>query len=101
MNGVRLSTTPVRFRETRPTALDQERVVRTALALLDEVGLDGLTMRRLADELGVQAASLYWHLRDKEELLDLLADAICEEMPTPRREGSWREQLTAFALDYR
>ena len=56
--------------------LDQQQVVKTALGLLDEVGLDELTMRRLADRLGVKAASLYRHVRDKDELLILLGDEI-------------------------
>jgi AcrR family transcriptional regulator len=81
--------------------LDRDRMVRSALALLDEVGLDGLSMRRLADELGVQAASLYWHVRDKEELLDLLAEAISAEVPALRLDRPWREQLRAFAWGYR
>lgn len=81
--------------------LGRDEVVRTALALLDEVGLDGLSMRRLAEGLGVQAASLYWHLQNKEELLDLLADAIYAEVPAPRPDRPWREQLEAFAWGYR
>ena len=60
----------------RPS-IDRERLVRAALALLDAAGFDALTMRRLAERLGVQAASLYNHVRDKHELLALLADAIC------------------------
>src|SRR5919197_3575765 len=64
----------------RRPSVTREQVVREALALLDEVGFDGLTMRRLAERLGVQAASLYNHVRDKHELLALLADAICGEV---------------------
>ena len=54
-------------------ALNQRQIVQAALDLLDEVGFDGLTMRSLASKLGIQAASLYWHLRSKQELLSLLA----------------------------
>jgi TetR/AcrR family transcriptional regulator, tetracycline repressor protein len=54
----------------------REQVVQTAIRLLDEVGLDGLTVRRLAAELGVQAPALYWHVRNKRELLDLMAEQI-------------------------
>jgi TetR/AcrR family transcriptional regulator, tetracycline repressor protein len=60
-------------------ALDQATVVSTALRLLDEVGLDGLTLRRLAHELGVQAPALYWHFKNKRELLDHMALAITEQ----------------------
>jgi AcrR family transcriptional regulator len=81
--------------------LDRERVVREALALLDEVGLDDLSMRRLADRLGVTAASLYWYVRDKDELLALLADAIAGEMPLPDPDLGWREALEAAARTLR
>jgi TetR/AcrR family tetracycline transcriptional repressor len=75
--------------------------VEAALALLDESGLDGLTMRRLGERLGVKSASLYWHVRNKDELLNLVADAICSEVRTPPPTGSWRESLLANAREYR
>jgi TetR/AcrR family tetracycline transcriptional repressor len=81
--------------------LTQSQVVTEALPLLDAVGLDELTMRRLAERLGVQAASLYRHVRDKEELLILLGDEISGEIPLPRSSGTWREQLTAIAWTVR
>ncbi|MGI5223887.1 TetR/AcrR family transcriptional regulator C-terminal domain-containing protein [Actinoallomurus sp. CA-142502] len=56
-------------------ALDREKVLDTALRLIDEVGLDGLSLRRLAKELGVQAPALYWHFSSKKELLDHLVAA--------------------------
>jgi TetR/AcrR family tetracycline transcriptional repressor len=56
--------------------LDRESVVRAALRLLDQVGLDGLTVRKLAAALGVQAPALYWHFKNKEELLDEMATAV-------------------------
>ena len=85
-----------RAREKRRT-LDQARVVRAALALLDEAGLDELTMRRLADRLGVKAASLYRHVRNKDELLALLGDEISAEIPLPPASGGWQQQLTESA----
>jgi TetR/AcrR family tetracycline transcriptional repressor len=81
--------------------IDRERIVATALTLLDEVGLDGLSMRRLADRLGIAAASLYWYLRDKEELLSLLADAISAEVPLPDAELPWRARLETLLWAYR
>src|ERR1700760_3630975 len=54
----------------------RERIVAVALELLDEGGLDGLTLRRLADRLGIRAPTLYWHVRNKRELLDLLAAGV-------------------------
>jgi TetR/AcrR family transcriptional regulator, tetracycline repressor protein len=58
-------------------------VVSTAIGLLDEVGLDGLSLRRLATELGVQAPALYWHVKNKEQLLELMVEAIVAEEPLP------------------
>jgi AcrR family transcriptional regulator len=75
--------------------------VRAALETLDEVGLDSLTMRRLADRLGVQSPSLYWHVRDKDELLSLIADAICAEIEPPDPHQPWISQLAAMAWEYR
>jgi TetR/AcrR family tetracycline transcriptional repressor len=62
--------------EPRPR-LDLDRVVEGALGLLDDEGLDGVTTRRLAARFGVQSPALYWYIRDKGELLDLLGEAIC------------------------
>jgi TetR/AcrR family tetracycline transcriptional repressor len=59
-------------------ALDRETVLDAALRLIDEVGLDGLSLRRLAKELGVQAPALYWHFASKKDLLDHLAAATNE-----------------------
>src|SRR5215469_9669276 len=81
--------------------LDRERLVRAALALLDEVGLDDLSMRRLAERLGVTAASFYWYVRNKDELLALLADTITGEMPLPDTGLPWREALEAGARNLR
>jgi TetR/AcrR family tetracycline transcriptional repressor len=57
-------------------ALTRQDVVRAAVELLDEQGLDGVTLRALGDRLGVAAPTLYWHVRNKQHLLDLVAEAI-------------------------
>jgi TetR/AcrR family transcriptional regulator, tetracycline repressor protein len=78
--------------------LDRNRVVEAALGLLDEVGLDGLSMRRLADRLEVKAASVYWHVRDKEELLNLVFDRVIGEVEAPEPDPPrWREQVWEVA----
>ena len=97
-----MSIVPYRDRRRpRPPALDREQVVRAALELLDEVGLDELTMRRLAERLGVKAPSLYRYVAGKEELLVLLADEIVGTIPLTPAEGSWRARLEAAALNVR
>ncbi len=94
----------VPFRKTtrrKPRTLDQQQVVRAAVGLLDEIGLDELTMRRLAERLGVKAASLYRHVRSKEELLALLGDEITADIPLPQTSGTWQQQLTDAAWKVR
>jgi TetR/AcrR family transcriptional regulator, tetracycline repressor protein len=60
-------------------SLDRATIVATALRLLDEVGIDGLSTRRLATELGIKSASLYWHFKDKDELLNEMSGVMFEE----------------------
>jgi TetR/AcrR family transcriptional regulator, tetracycline repressor protein len=86
---------------TLPQPLDRDQVVRAALSLLDENGLDGLSMRRLAERLAIRAASLYWYVRDKDELLSLLADAISAEVRAPTEDTSWRVLLGTLLGEYR
>jgi TetR/AcrR family transcriptional regulator, tetracycline repressor protein len=78
-------------------------VVQAAVALLDEEGLDGLTTRALATRLGVQSPAIYWYVRDKGELLDLVADAICAPAVEPDDGGDlgWREQAEIGLCRYR
>jgi TetR/AcrR family transcriptional regulator, tetracycline repressor protein len=82
--------------------LEPHGIVRAALGVLDEVGLDELSMRRLAEALGVQNPALYWHVQNKQELLDRMAQVLLTEglaaveaaMPQPR---SWSKKLELFA----
>jgi AcrR family transcriptional regulator len=73
--------------------LSREEVAGQALAFLDEHGLDGLSMRRLAAELGVGTMTLYGHFRSKDELLDAVVDAAVQDQAEPALEGSWEERL--------
>ena len=82
-------------------ALARARIVDAALALLDEVGLEGLSTRRLAAALGVQGPSLYWHFRTMAELHDHMAEAmLAGVMPSADPEvfpGDWRHWLAEGA----
>jgi TetR/AcrR family tetracycline transcriptional repressor len=86
-------------------AVTRDEVVAVAITLLNETGLDGLTLRRLADRLGIRAPTLYWHVRDKRELLDLMADAIMREATAGRLEPapdqSWWDWLAGLARGVR
>jgi TetR/AcrR family tetracycline transcriptional repressor len=82
-------------------SLDRATIVRTALRLLDEVGIDGLSTRRLAAELGIKSASLYWHFKDKNELLAEMSGVMFEEcLPAPNVSGAgfdWADWLAEGA----
>lgn len=81
--------------------LDRGRILETALQILDEVGLKALSMRKIADKLQVKTASLYYHVKDKEELMQLLSDRICGGMVWPEPSLSWQEQLYQWAEQFR
>jgi AcrR family transcriptional regulator len=86
--------------ERRP--LTRDAIVDAALALLDREGIAGLSMRRLAKELDVGAASLYWHVGDKEELLGLLLDRIVGETEVPDPDpANWQEQMKELGRESR
>jgi TetR/AcrR family transcriptional regulator, tetracycline repressor protein len=84
------------------SSLTSADVARAALAVVERDGLDGLSMRRLADGLGVQAASLYWHVQSKDHLLDLMAGELLStlELPAPAASDSWRERLRDLSAAY-
>jgi TetR/AcrR family tetracycline transcriptional repressor len=81
--------------------LHREDVLDGALALLDDEGLDGLTMRRLAKRLGVQAGAIYWHFASKQALLDAMADRLVEDVGEPLPSGSWEDQVSILAYRLR
>ncbi|WP_267421919.1 MULTISPECIES: TetR/AcrR family transcriptional regulator C-terminal domain-containing protein [unclassified Curtobacterium] len=73
--------------------IDRAVAVREALALLDEVGLDGVSTRAVARRLGVEQPSLYWHFKNKQELLAAMAAAALaeyDELPLPRSGNDWK-----------
>ena len=81
----------------RDRGLSRDEIVRTAIAVADAEGPDAISMRRIARELGAGAMSLYWHVRSKEELLDLMLESIEAEIEVPEPSGDWRADLGAFA----
>ena len=85
--------------------LERETMIRVALTLLNEVGLERLTVRRLAERLGVQNPALYWHFKKKQELLDemastMLADAFAGIEPPPTSDR-WAQWLAEVAERFR
>jgi AcrR family transcriptional regulator len=85
----------------RDRGLSREEIVATAMAVADAEGLEAVTMRRIARELGAGAMSLYWHVASKEQLQDLMLEAIEGEIEVPEPSGDWRADLRAFARSTR
>lgn len=75
------------------TPLTKEKVLAMALQLADERGLDGLSMRHLAQALGVEAMSLYNHVANKEAILDGLVELVASELAVPAIGGDWRSAM--------
>jgi AcrR family transcriptional regulator len=88
---------PVKAGAPRRTRLSRERVLRGALAIADAGGLGSLTIRTLASDLGVKPMSVYYHVANKDEILDGLVDIVFDEieLPVPGRE--WRSELSRRA----
>ena len=84
--------------------LDKDKIVATALTLLNERGLDALTTRALADRLGVKQPALYWHFKDRRALLDAMNDAIEADFtasPPPPAEMPWQDHVFQMGQDFR
>ena len=78
--------------------LTRERVLQAALALADEGGVEAVSMRKVADELGVKAMSLYNHVANKDDVLDGMVDAVLAEIASPSPEANWKEQIREVAV---
>jgi AcrR family transcriptional regulator len=78
-----------------------EELVATAVRIIDADGLDALTVRRLASELGVAAMTVYSYVGSKDELLDLVVDGVAADVPLPPPDGGWRHRTTALAHSLR
>ncbi len=89
-------------KKSRPRpGLTRERVLHVAIGLADGQGLDGLTMRKLAKELGVEAMSLYNHVANKDDLLDGMIDIVFGEIEPPAAGGDWKAELRKRAVSTR
>ncbi|RUV19418.1 TetR/AcrR family transcriptional regulator C-terminal domain-containing protein [Mesorhizobium sp. M7A.F.Ca.MR.245.00.0.0] len=93
---------PVQEASSEPP-LSRERIVAIAVELLDAQGIDGLTMRRLADRLGSGVMSLYWHVDNKEDVFDLALDSVLEYRGSPETGESpdWRGDVVHMLEDWR
>lgn len=81
--------------------LTLERIVTTALGLIDDDGLDALSMRRLGRELGVDPMAVYHHVRGREALVRAVVQHVFAAMPPPAVDGPWDERVRQWARTYR
>ena len=92
----------VRDRSGDKQPLSRDQIVAAAIKLIDEEGLDAFSMRRLGQELGAGATSLYWHIKDKGQLIDLVIDELAGEIrPDDDPERPWRERAASVAREFR
>ena len=91
------STTTTKERER----LTRDRVIDAAVAVMDAEGLDAVSMRRVAREVGVEAMSLYNHVHDKDDLLQGVCERIMSSFEFPEGEGSWVDRAKAGARSWR
>jgi len=89
-------------RQPKAAGLRRDQIVAAAIALLDAEGMGALSMRKLGAKLDAGATSLYWHVANKDELLELALDEIwgLVRIPDPEQ-TSWREVVTTFAYNFR
>jgi AcrR family transcriptional regulator len=80
------------------TPLSRERVLRAAITLADQGGIESLTMRRLGQKLGVEAMSLYKHVSNKDDVLDGIVDLVLGDIEVPPSGTPWREAMRARAV---
>jgi len=86
-------TTETKTRRARREPLSRERVVETAIRLADEGGIESLSMRKLADQLGVVPMATYYHFANKDDLLDAMVDAMYAEIDLPTEGADWKAAM--------
>ena len=98
---MRLTPPAPAARQRRRPLLTREEIVEAAARVLEREGYEALTMRRLAEELGVQAPALYWHVRGRDELEGLLLDHLVADLDLAPTGADWRDDLRRIAAQWR
>jgi len=94
-------TSAARGRRGRPSLIDRDRIVSAALELSAEEGSTSVSMSSVAKRLGVATPALYYHIRNLDELLGAVAEALLSELPPPDVRLRWDRWLTSFATGFR
>ncbi|HEY0335476.1 MAG TPA: TetR/AcrR family transcriptional regulator C-terminal domain-containing protein [Stenotrophomonas sp.] len=83
-------------------AIGRDQIIQSAFRLLDEAGIEGVSLRKVACQLGIRAPSLYWHFKSKQALIDAMADALIQEVARDVPAGqAWRATLIQIADEFR
>jgi TetR/AcrR family tetracycline transcriptional repressor len=90
---------PRRGRSVPRPQLSRDLIVAAALKVVETDGGDALTMRRVADQIGVSASALYGYVANKEELVQLVLEQIISEIPVPETTGPWQDTVRDFARE--
>jgi AcrR family transcriptional regulator len=93
--------TPTSKRAPRRVPLSRELVLQTAIRRADQGGLESLSMRKLGQELGVEAMALYYHVANKDEVLDGIVDLVFSEIDLPSTDADWKTAMRQRALSLR
>jgi AcrR family transcriptional regulator len=99
MNTTTATSDKVPARRRAP--LSRERIVEAALRVMDAEGLDAVTMRRIGRELGVEAMSLYNHVKDKDDILEGVTERVMNEFEFPAHSGEWIQDAFAMSREWR
>jgi AcrR family transcriptional regulator len=91
----------IEHEKPRRDPLTRERVIDAALRIMDAEGVEAVTMRRIGRELGVEAMSLYNHVRDKDDILDGISEAVMGRFEIPPSTGDWTQDVRALAREWR
>jgi len=81
--------------------LTRDRIIEAALRVMDEEGLEAVTMRRIGRELGVEAMSLYNHVEDKDDILEGVTDRVMNQFEFPTSTGDWADDARAMSREWR
>src|SRR5688500_9202420 len=92
---------PLRDRSQERVPLSRERVLRGAVAVADAGGVASLTIRSLAEELGVKPMSVYHYVANKDEILDGIVDIVFSEIDLPSADGDWQSEMRRRAASAR
>lgn len=94
-------TLPAKDEKSQSKKINQSVIVKAAFDVLLEEGIKKISIRNIADRLQIKGASIYWHIKNKDELLELLAEEICKEICLPDEGMAIEEQILKISHEFR